>query len=150
MRSGACAMMHVWRSEDSLQWRGSSFHHVGPGNWTLVSRFDKRRYSLSRLTGPWFYFFETKSLPSLGWPHIHCIAQAGVKVFKCYLVCIFVCLFLCMPECICTLVHTCACMYILLFVWRPEEWVFFFFHHVGPHWSIKLGSKCLYPRASWL
>lgn len=82
------------------------------GAWELnsqVTRFDKCRYSLSHLTGPWFHFFWDKvSLPSLGWPQIYCVAQASAKF---YLVCIFVC---CFHACLslrahwCTLMRTCV------------------------------------------
>lgn len=155
MRSGACAVVHVWRSDDSLQWCGLLSTMWA---WELnsqVTRFDKRR---SLLTEPshWplvSFFWDKVSLPSLDWPQIYYIAQTSVKLFKFlkfYLVYIYLCA--CLHTCLsvyahwCTLVH--ACIYTTVCVevrggsfLLPSRW----------SWrSTKLVSKCLYLRASWL
>lgn len=124
------------------------------GTWELksqVTKFDKCRYSLSHFTGPWFHFFETKSLylvqADLKFTIQHRLVLNSLNFLN-FIQCIYLCA--CFYACLsvyahwCTLVHTCI-YYCLCGGQRsfllPPSW----------SWrSIKLGSKCLYPQASCL
>lgn len=92
------------------------------GTWELksqVTKFDKCRYSLSHFTGPWFHFFETKSLylvqADLKFTIQHRLVLNSLNFLN-FIQCIYLCA--CFYACLsvyahwCTLVH--ACIYYCL------------------------------------